>query len=121
MTVADMRRRSLIEVAKRKNPEPTEQDLADARTIMNRFYRLHALHERLFYLENDSIMVEKHQRYIKSLQSRFERLDKKLNEDLVPYNLITRIAWISLDLYEPDEYKGCVKNVYLTHFYQQES
>ena len=40
MTIAQQRERAVYQLAQRKNPTPTEQDLQDARKTMNSFYRL---------------------------------------------------------------------------------
>lgn len=53
MTIAQQRERAVYQLAQRKNPTPTEQDLQDARKTMNSFYRLCGLDEQLLYLEND--------------------------------------------------------------------
>ena len=42
-----------MELAKRRNNEPLEEDIALAKRTMNSFYRLCGIDERLLYLEND--------------------------------------------------------------------
>lgn len=59
MTIAEMRRRSVRELAERRNPNPTEEDMALAKKTMNRYYRLCGMDERLLYLENDEKMHDK--------------------------------------------------------------
>ena len=53
MTIAQQRERAVYQLAQRKNPTPTEQDIQNARRTMNSFYRLCGLDEQLLYLEND--------------------------------------------------------------------
>lgn len=53
MTIAQMREKAVYQLAERKNPTPTEQDIQDARRTMNSFYRWCGLDEQLLYLEND--------------------------------------------------------------------
>ncbi len=52
-TVAELRERELPKLAAFKTDNPTAEDIAEARRIMNRFYRLCGLSERNFYLSND--------------------------------------------------------------------
>lgn len=56
MTVAQLRERSVLELAKRRNTNPTDEDIALAKKTMNSFYRLCGIDERLLYLENDERM-----------------------------------------------------------------
>ena len=52
MTIAQQREREVVRLASAKSPEYTESDLREARRLMNSFYRLAGLDERLLYLEN---------------------------------------------------------------------
>lgn len=52
-TIAELRRQEAVKLAHFKNPQPTNQDIADAVSLMNAFYRLCGGLDRLSYLEND--------------------------------------------------------------------
>ena len=52
-TVAQLREREVKRLASLKNPDPTEEDINEARRNMNSFYRLCGLSETNLYLTND--------------------------------------------------------------------
>lgn len=53
MTIAQMREREVYRLAARVHEEPTPEDIATARRLMNSFYRLCGLSERVCMLENN--------------------------------------------------------------------
>ena len=52
-TIAESRRQEAIRLAHFKNAQPTKQDIDEAISLMNAFYRLCGGLDRLSYLEND--------------------------------------------------------------------
>ena len=82
MTIAQMREKELHRLAAYKNAEPSGEDIAEARKIMNSYYRLCGLCERNLNLANDARWHDKP--YTKQSEAReqkwFERLDKQFNE-----------------------------------------
>ena len=54
MTIAQMREREVQRLAEYHADIPTEEDLKEARRLMNSFYRLCGLAETNLYLANDS-------------------------------------------------------------------
>ena len=77
MTIAQLRERAVLELAKRRNNEPLEEDIALAKKTMNSFYRLCGIDERLLYLENDERMHDS--RYTKELEKKREKWFDRLN------------------------------------------
>ena len=53
LTIAQLREREVERLARFKNPEPTEEDIKEARRNMNSFYRLCGLCETNLYHAND--------------------------------------------------------------------
>lgn len=53
MTIAQLREREVKRLACFKNPNPTDEDIREARRNMNSFYRLCGLCETNLYLSND--------------------------------------------------------------------
>ena len=53
-TIAELRREEVIKLATMHNPDPTEEDIATARKLMNSFYRLCGLAEtNLYWMNNE--------------------------------------------------------------------
>lgn len=52
-TIAQLREMEVEKLARFKNPNPTEDDIAEARRNMNSFYRLCGLAETNLYLNNE--------------------------------------------------------------------
>lgn len=112
MTIAEMRRRSVRELAERRNPNPTEEDMALAKKTMNRYYRLCGMDERLLYLENDYKMhdkpytialAEKRDKLLDSLNSVFKN---EFNARLVYFGYLPTICEVT-----------STRDLYLAHFY----
>lgn len=77
MTIAQLRERAVLELAKRRNPDPNKEDVALAKKTMNSFYRLCGIDERLLYLENDERMHDS--RYTKDLEKKRDKWFDRLN------------------------------------------
>ena len=82
MTIAQLRERTINELVKHKTEKPTSEDYAEARRIMNSYYRLCGLCETNLYLQNDERRYNS--RYTKESEEReerwYKRLDKQFSE-----------------------------------------
>lgn len=88
MTIAQMREKALD----RFNTDYIK-DMTKAANLVNRFYRLSAMDDRLLILENDERTI--YSRYTTELTARAERCLDKLREDLKPYGLTIRYySWL---------------------------
>lgn len=85
MTIAQLREKEVERLARFKDSEPTEQNITDARKIMNSFYRLCGLCTTNLYLANDARTCNRQS--TKDSEEREERWVKRLNEQLKPYGL----------------------------------
>ena len=112
MTIAQMRDRAVLQLAERKTATPTEQDIQDARRIMNSFYRLCGLDEQLLYLENDERTHDKPYTLEKAAKRErwFDRLNaifkSEYNACLVYFGYCPTICA-----------NGTTQDLYLRHFY----
>lgn len=112
MTIAQMRERAVLQLAKRKNLTPTEQDIQAARRTMNSFYRLCGLDEQLLYLENDERTHNKPYTLEKAAKRErwFDRLNaifkSEYNACLVYFGYCPTICA-----------NGTTQDLYLRHFY----
>ena len=79
MTVAQLREKELDKLVRFKTDHPSGADYAEAKRIMNRFYRLCGLEERLLYLENDSDTYNT--TYTKECKDKSGRWRDRLNAD----------------------------------------
>jgi len=111
MTIAQLREKAVFQIAQRKTTDPTEQDIAAAKTLMHRFYLLCGLDEQLLYLENDERTYNRQS--TKDKAAKRDRLYNALIKDFEPYNA-TLVYYgycptiTSLDRKE---------DLYLRHFY----
>ena len=71
MTIAQLRERTIDELVKHKTEKPMSEDYAEARRIMNSYYRLCGLCETNLYLQNDERRYNS--RYAKESEEREER------------------------------------------------
>ncbi len=85
MTIAEHRRKEVERLARYKSDEPTQEDLSQASSIMNSYYRLCGLCERNLYLVNDSRTCDKY--YTKQSEEKEERWRVRLNKRLQEYGL----------------------------------
>lgn len=112
MKIAEMRRKSAYDLAKRRNPEPSFEDVEFATKTMNSFYRLCGMDERLLYLENDEKMHDKP--YTIQLAAKrdkhFDRLNatfkNEFDAQMVYFGYLPTICA-----------KGTYSDLYLRHFY----
>lgn len=81
-TVAQLREAEVDKLVHFKTDDPTEEDYAEARTVMNSFYRLCALAEKNLYLANDERTCNtKYTHDSEAKEQRWlERLNKKFME-----------------------------------------
>lgn len=79
MTIAEMRERELHRLVSFKTSDPTAEDIAEARRMMNSFYRLCGLAERNLYLaNNERTCNSRYTAQSEEKESRWhERLDKE--------------------------------------------
>ena len=78
-TIAELRRQEAVKLAHFKNPQPTNQDIADAVSLMNAFYRLCGGLDRLSYLENDPKMCNRSstKQLSEQMMKRYENLKQR--------------------------------------------
>lgn len=112
MTIAQLRKKSAIDLAERKVSRPSAEEIAKAISIMNSYYRLRGLDERLLYLENDERTCNN--RFMKELEEKrehwYERLNAQFNEysaELIYFGYFPTICE-----------KGTTRELYLAHFYK---
>ena len=111
MTIAQLRKKSAIDLAKRKVSKPSAEEIAKATSIMNSYYRLCGLDERLLYLESNERTYNS--RFVKELEEKQEKWYKRLNAQFNEYS-----AELIYFRYFPTICaKGTTKELYLAHFY----
>lgn len=84
MTIAQKRERAVYILAQRKEEDPSEKTLSDARRIMNSYYRLCGLDERLLYLENNERTCNS--RYTAEQEKRREKWYNRLNKEFAQFD-----------------------------------
>lgn len=68
-------------------------NLDTAKNLVNRFYRLSGICNRLLYVENDEKRCNS--RYARELHAQCDKAEKKLNDDLQKYGLSIRyFSWL---------------------------
>ena len=85
-TIAELRRQEAIRLAHFKNAQPTRQDIDEAISLMNAFYRLCGGLDRLSYLENDPKMCNRWS--TKQLSEQMMQRYEKLKQRFADYGLI---------------------------------
>lgn len=85
MSIAELREKEVYRLATFKNENPTNEDIANARKIMNSFYRLCGLCEKNLYLANDEKWCNT--RYTRDSEERESKWVDRLNIALKPYGL----------------------------------
>lgn len=115
-SIAERRAEAIYALAKRKTENPSTQDITDARRVMNSFYRLCGLTDRLLILENEEEtcnlrstrqMDARRQAWYDRLKGIFEA---EYNATFICYGYLPTIC-------EVDE-KGRGKDLEIRHFYQ---
>ncbi len=111
MSIAQLRQRAAKELAMRKNPDPSETDIEEARSIMNAYYRLAALDGRICELQNDErkCNLASTRRAEESAERRLKKLQKRLE----PYDACIIYAGIYPSICKA----GTTQDLFLTHFY----
>lgn len=115
MTIAQLREREVIRLATYKNQEPTENDINEARAIMNSFYRLCGLCETLLYWENDERTYNKY--YTREAEAKRDRWDDRLKSKLKPYGLTLYYSGYCPSIGTKDAHGGCSEKI-TRWFYQ---
>lgn len=112
LTIAQRRERAL----NRFNEEHIHDEEA-ARKIINSFYRLSGLSERVFYRQNDEKLYNS--RYTLSLEEKEDRWISRLNGYLKPYGLKVIYFGIFPTICKPDNEKSgnCGTPVYESILY----
>lgn len=85
-TIAELRRQEAVKLAHYKNPHPTNQDIDDAVSLMNAFYRLCGGLDRLAYLENDERTYNRAS--TRNLREQMSQRGKKLEQRFAEYGLV---------------------------------
>lgn len=111
MTIAELRRKSAYTLAERKDSQPNDAQIQAATRLMNSYYRLCGLCDRLLYLENDKRTCNRHS--TKRAEERREKWSNRLNKQLSEYN-----ACLEYFGHLPTICAlGTTQDLYLTHFY----
>lgn len=77
-TIHEQRERELRNLVLFKTDNPTDDDIAEARTLMNSYYRLYGLSEHNMYLANDERTANSS--YTKKSEDRESRWCARLND-----------------------------------------
>ena len=83
MTIAQMRKREVLRLARYREKNPTNETMREARRLMNSFYRLAGLDDRLLYLSNDSRTCNS--RYTKEQEDRAYRWWRRLSKEFTNF------------------------------------
>ncbi len=83
--IAQQRERAVTQLVQRISADPTETEVAAARKIMNRFYRLCGADERLLYLENDERTHNRPSTI--ELANKRDKMLNALKQDFKAYNI----------------------------------
>lgn len=79
MTIAQMRKKELDRLVSYKTDDPKEEDYAEARRLMNSFYRLCGLCETNLYLANNERTCDS--TYTKESEEREMKWSKRLSDE----------------------------------------
>lgn len=85
-TIAELRREEVIKLAHFKTMQPTKEDIEEAKSIMNAFYRLCGAYDRLVELDNNSRTCNLAS--TKQLSVQTEQRCQRLQQRLIPYGLV---------------------------------
>lgn len=109
-TVKELRERELERLVAYKTENPSEEDFAKARKLMNSFYRLCGLAERNLYLQNDANTCNT--RFAKESEEKesrwYERLKKQFQAE---YGLTLYYAGYAPSIGTKDEHGACSEKV----------
>lgn len=79
MTVAQLRYKEVIKLAKYREADPSAETIREAGRLMNSFYRLSGLDDRLLYLSNSERSCNS--RYTKELEDKAYKWWKRLSNE----------------------------------------
>lgn len=85
MTIAEMRKKDVLKLAERLNPEPTPEEIKAAEKTMRAFYRFAAAYLRSFYTEQSRTATQAEK---EAADAKSERAYKRAAAALEKYNLI---------------------------------
>lgn len=111
MTIVQLRKKSAIDLAERKVSRPSAEEIAKATSIMNSYYRLCGLDERLLYLESNERTYNS--RFVKELEEKQKKWYKRLNAQFNEYSA----ELIYFGYFPTICAKGTTQKLYLAHFY----
>lgn len=111
MTIAQLRKKSAIDLAERKVSRPSAEEIAKATSIMNSYYRLCGLDERLLYLESNERTYNS--QFVKELEEKQKKWYKRRNAQFNEYSA----ELIYFGYFPTICAKGTTQKLYLAHFY----
>ena len=112
ITIAQLRKQSAIDLAKCKALKPSAEEIQKAKSLMNSYYRLCGLDERLLYLANNERTCNS--AYTKELEEKRERWFKRLNAEFNKYCATLVYFGYFPTICEKDT----TRELYLAHFYK---
>lgn len=117
MTVAEIRQKNIIKLAERSTNKDG-QEIERARKAFNSFYRLAGFSERLFYINNDSVLYDRYTRRgrLAEMEAREDTWIKRINGYLKEFNVIVYYNGVYPSIVEQDE-GGRVNDLFLTSWY----
>lgn len=110
-TIAEQREKAVYILAQRKEENPTPETIAIARRIMNSYYRLCGLDERLLYLENNERTCNS--RYTEQQEERRDKWYKRLNKEFSEFNACLVYFGYCSTICKKDS----TQDLYLAYFY----
>lgn len=117
MTIAELRAREVHKLARWKTPMVTLEDIDAARRIMNSFYRLCGLLNRLLILENDERTCNR--RSTREASNRALSWTRRLNKELEPYGLALSFSGYLPSIGTKDPISGAFSEKIFTYFYDR--
>lgn len=85
MTIAELRKKDVLKLAERLNPEPTPEEIEAAEKTMRAFYRFAAAYLRSFYTEQSRTATQAEK---EAADAKSERAYKRASAALEKYNLV---------------------------------
>ena len=114
-TIAQLRFEEAVKLAGFKSTEPTAEEIKEAVTLMNSFYRFCGLDERVFYLENDE--RRHNSRYTAEQTARRDRWLDKLVNRFSEYGLTLTYCGYLPSIGTKNEHGGFSEKIY-RYFYK---
>ena len=117
MTIKDMRQKDIERLA-----AMLDGNTAEARYIMNCFYRIAGLYERLTVIENDAELYERYTRngWLDQDENKLEKMTRNINEHLKPAGYRINLESACASIVKPDnDSRGCIAEIFtLGHWYR---